>query len=204
MIPVFHDFISSVVLSTYPDIGNDIGSVRALKLGKIVDNSRAQMPASVTFSACAQKILLDKLYHYGIKGTALCWFKDYLTNRQQYVDIDDTASGKLVITTGVLQGSILGPLCFLSIKMTYHTRVSYSNSFFMLMTQPYFHPLNILYRHILPILNNELIYIRDWLIINKFHQPRLVIRTFHRQGRCSRGGHLCNEHSEEKYSCSYK
>ena len=31
-----------------------------------------------------------------------------------------------------------------------------------------------------------------------------MIRTFHRQGRCSRGGHLCNEHSEEKYSCSYK
>ena len=38
----------------------------------------------------------------------------------------------------------------------------------------------------------------------KFHQPRLLIRTFHHQERCSRGGHLCNEHSEEKYSCSYK
>ena len=38
----------------------------------------------------------------------------------------------------------------------------------------------------------------------QFHQPRLVIRTFHRQGRCSRGGHLCNEHNEETYSCSYK
>ena len=43
------------------------------------------------------------------------------------------------------------------------------------------------------------------LILNgQFHQPRLVIRTFHHQERCSRGGHLCNEHSEEKYSCSYK
>ena len=42
-----------------------------------------------------------------------------------------------------------------------------------------------------------------WISI-QFHQPRLVIRTFHRPGRCSRGGHLCNEHSEEKYSCSYK
>ena len=41
-------------------------------------------------------------------------------------------------------------------------------------------------------------------LIEQFHQPRLVICTFHRQGRCSRGGHLCNEHSEEKYSCSYK
>ena len=38
----------------------------------------------------------------------------------------------------------------------------------------------------------------DWPIPSEmwdeFHQPRLVIRTFHRQGRCSRGGHLCNEH----------
>ena len=39
---------------------------------------------------------------------------------------------------------------------------------------------------------------------NEFHQPRLVIRTFHHQGRSSRGGHLCNEHSEEKYLCSDK
>ena len=41
-------------------------------------------------------------------------------------------------------------------------------------------------------------------ILIQFHQPRLVIRTFHRQGRCSWGGHLYNEHSEEKYSCSYR
>ena len=45
---------------------------------------------------------------------------------------------------------------------------------------------------------------RTGTISSEFHQPRLVIRTFHRQGRCSRGGHLCNEHSEEKFSCSYK
>ena len=44
-----------------------------------------------------------------------------------------------------------------------------------------------------------------WKITDgQFHQLRLVIPTFHRQGRCSRGGHLCYEHSEEKYSCSYK
>ena len=42
------------------------------------------------------------------------------------------------------------------------------------------------------------------IVVPEFHQPWLVIRTFQRQGRCSRGGHLCNEHSEEKYSCSYK
>ena len=63
------------------------------------------------------------------------------------------------------------------------------------------------------ILKSQLIRLHDmedymiWktlIKLRQFHQPRLVIRTFHRQGRCSRGGHLCNEHSEEKYSCSYK
>ena len=55
-------------------------------------------------------------------------------------------------------------------------------------------------------LNIMLTYLTQSETLNhdRFHQPRLVIRTFHRQGRCSRGGHLCNEHSEEKYSCSYK
>ena len=70
--------------------------------------------------------ILDKLYHYGIRETALCWFKDHLTNRQQYVEIDDTASDKRVITTGIPQGSILGPLLFL----IYMNDISYTSQLF--------------------------------------------------------------------------
>ena len=57
--------------------------------------------------------MLSKLYKYGIRGTPLEWFKDYLTNRQQYVRIGNIDSEKLNITCGVPQGSTLGPVLFL-------------------------------------------------------------------------------------------
>ena len=47
------------------------------------------MDLSKVFDTLNHNISLDKLYHYRIRGPALCWFKDYLTNRQQYVEIDD-------------------------------------------------------------------------------------------------------------------
>ena len=73
-----------------------------------------------------RNILLDELYYYGIRGTALRWFKDYLTNIQQYVDLDDTASDKQVITNGVPQVSILGPLLFL----IYMNEIAYTSQLF--------------------------------------------------------------------------
>ena len=54
-------------------------------------------------------ILLQKLKYYGIDGKALHLCESYLTNRTQYVEMYDEISGALPITTGVPQGSILGP-----------------------------------------------------------------------------------------------
>ncbi len=39
--------------------------------------------------------------------------ESYLINRKQYVEIDDSKSDMLNLTTGVPQGSILGPLLFI-------------------------------------------------------------------------------------------
>ena len=54
----------------------------------------------------------QKLKHYGIKGCALKLLKNYLSNRKQYVELNNVKSEMCEIKTGVPQGSILGPLLF--------------------------------------------------------------------------------------------
>ena len=68
---------------------------------------------SKAFDTIDHSIMLDKLKHYGIKGTALKWFTSYLSFRTQYVQYKEKCSSKSLITTGVPQGSILGPLLFI-------------------------------------------------------------------------------------------
>ena len=68
---------------------------------------------SKAFDTLDHSILLSKMQFYGIKGTALSWFNSYLTNRIQYVDFDGVLSSNMVLSTGVPQGSILGPLLFI-------------------------------------------------------------------------------------------
>ena len=77
---------------------------------------------SKAYGIINQEILLSKLYNYGIRGTAQNWFKSYLTNRNQFVEIQSEnnspilqnyVSTKRQIMHGVPQGSVLGPLLFL-------------------------------------------------------------------------------------------
>jgi len=65
------------------------------------------------FDTVNHDILIHKLSIYGIRGTTLTWFKNYLSNRKQFTVLADAKSDILNITCGVPQGSILGPLLFL-------------------------------------------------------------------------------------------
>ena len=71
------------------------------------------MDLSKAFDTLDHNILLQKLNYYGINDTALDLFTSYLRNRIQYVVIDEVESTHSDITTGVPQGSILGPLLFI-------------------------------------------------------------------------------------------
>ena len=64
------------------------------------------------FDSVNHKILLNKLFRMGFRGNIHSLISSYLTNRSQYVELDGYKSTDSVISHGVPQGSILGPLLF--------------------------------------------------------------------------------------------
>ena len=65
------------------------------------------------FDTVDHYILINKLQALGFDTCSREWFRSYLTNRKQLVDIGGTLSPFQNVTCGVPQGSILGPLLFL-------------------------------------------------------------------------------------------
>ena len=102
---------------------------------------------SKAFDTVDHKILLAKLCHYGIRGSALDWFSSYLTNRKQFVTYNNERSELMNINCGLPQGSILGPLFFADDSKLFQDGESLNE--------------------IENILNDELNEIVKWLKVNK-------------------------------------
>ena len=119
---------------------------------------------SKAFDTIDHSILLHKLEHYGFRGIE--WFKNYLSNRTQYVAFNNCTSESGNITCGVPQGSILGPLLFI----LYVNDITYTSNVldFILFADD----TTILYSHKdinskIELINKELDEVTNWFKANK-------------------------------------
>ncbi|KAI5631480.1 reverse transcriptase (RNA-dependent DNA polymerase) domain-containing protein [Phthorimaea operculella] len=108
----------STTLATYKYTQNILDTINSKKyaIGLLLDMSKA-------YDRVNYSILLNKLHSIGIRGITYSWFKSYLQNRSQIVEIQNTnyttgeiqkiRSDTISVTGSIPQGSVLGCILFL-------------------------------------------------------------------------------------------
>lgn len=106
---------------------------------------------SAAFDTVPHGLLLSRLEKsFGIHDTTLAWLSSYLSERFQYVSVNNQRSLTLPLSTGVPQGSVLGPLLFSVFTSPIHNVISsfglshqqYADDtlIFCPVSMPHYHP----------------------------------------------------------------
>ena len=89
---------------------------------RVIDNQRVTclilLDLSAAFNTVSHPLLLNRLrHHFGIQGTVLRWFGNYMTDHSQKIVLDDSnnkaaVSDHAILKQGVPQGNVPGPILF--------------------------------------------------------------------------------------------
>jgi hypothetical protein len=125
------------------------------------------------------KRLIKKIENYGITNPILSWIQDFLTRRYQQVSINRETSNRKEVTSGIPQGSVLGPILFV-IYINDLPEAVESEAYLFADDTKIFRVINSLEDQ--QILQNELVKLEKWsdTWLLKFHPEKCKHMNIHR------------------------